>query len=174
MLKQEKQEKIALYDSLLEGSEFAILAEYAKIRVTAVERMRHELDELGCSCVVMKNTLANIVFERRGSQEICSFLTGPTFAFIGHQDIATVAKKIQRYMREFPYLKVKAVFYDGKAYDQADFKSFLTLPTKQETRASLASVLLAPITKLVRVLNTPQRIAGVLGAYANKRGQAEA
>lgn len=169
MLKQAKTEKIEYYDSVVKRSSFAIFAEFAKISVIATERMRHEVEAAGGTCVVMKNTLARIVFERNGQEAVFEHLVLPTFAFFGPEDITPIAKLVQRYMREFPTLKVKAILFDGKVYGQKDFKSFITMPTKAEIRANFLRVLKAPIGKFVTVINAPQRLVGVLSAYADKK-----
>jgi ribosomal protein L10 len=43
------------------------------------------------------------------------------------------------------------------------------MPTKSEIRASLLRVFMAPQSKMVRVLNAPQRLVSVLAAYADKQ-----
>jgi len=169
MLKSVKTEKIEYYDSVVSKSAFAIFAEFSKIPVPAVERMRHDMAKLGGTVVVLKNTLARIVFERNGAEEICEHLVLPTCAFFGPEDITPIAKLVARYMREFPSLKVKAILFDGKVYLQEQFKTFLSMPTKNEIRASLLRVFMAPQSKMVRVLNAPQRLVSVLSAYADKQ-----
>jgi large subunit ribosomal protein L10 len=169
MLKQAKTEKIEYYDGVVQKSAFAILAEYSKIPVPTVEKWRHEIGKLGGTCVVLKNTLARIVFERHGAEAISEHLVLPTFAFFGPEDITPIAKLVQRYMREFPTLKIKAILFDGKVYAQQEFKTFLTMPTKSEVRASLLRVCKAPQGSLVHVLNAPQRMVTLLSAYAEKK-----
>jgi large subunit ribosomal protein L10 len=169
MLKQDKTKKIEYYDGVVGKSAFAIFTEFSKIPVPTVEKWRHDMAKLGGTCIVLKNTLARIVFERNGAEAICEHLVLPTFAFFGPEDITPIAKLVQRYMREFPSLKVKAILFDGKVYSQQEFKSFLTMPTKNEVRASLLRVMMAPQSKMVRVLNAPQRMVSVLAAFADKQ-----
>jgi large subunit ribosomal protein L10 len=170
MKRTEKETKVQTYGDALETASFAILTEFGKTPVVAVEKLRLQLEEIGCKAVVMKNTLARIVFERQGFEEVTEYLVGPTMMFYGTDEIAPVAKLVQKLGRERSAFKVKAILFDGKVYGGAEFSTFTSMPTTQELRGSLVGVMLAPIVQFVRVLNAPQRIACVLKAYADKRG----
>lgn len=170
MKKSEKEQKVSNYGEALETASFAILTEFGKTPVAAVEQLRQQLDDIGCKTVVMKNTLARIVFERQGIEEITEYLVGPTMMFYGDSEIAPAAKLVQKLSKDRKAFQVKAILFDGKVYSKDDFSTFTSMPTTQELRGSLAGILLAPIAQFARVLNTPQRLATVLKAYADKRG----
>ena len=169
MNREQKQQKIDTYDDALTGAGYAILSEHGKMSVGKVEDMRSKLRNLGCESIVLKNTLARIVFERHGLEEVSEHLVGPSILMYGVEEIAPAAKLIQKLSKANPTLKIKAVVFDGKVYESKDFKTFTDMPTKQEIRAQLVGVMKAPIAGFVRVINTPQRIATVLKAYADKR-----
>ncbi|MBN2082443.1 50S ribosomal protein L10 [bacterium] len=167
---KQKEQKIDNYAAALESAGYAIMTEFGKTKATTVEAFRRDLNAIGCQTIVMKNTLARIVFERHGVEEMTEYLVGPTMMFYGEEEIATAAKMVQKLGKAHKALKVKAILFDGKVYAGKDFASFTALPTKQEIRAKFAGVIKAPIAQFVRVINTPQRIATVLKAYADKRG----
>jgi large subunit ribosomal protein L10 len=169
MKRQDKDARLDQYAELLEGSTFAFLTEHGKVRVTQMEKLRAQFEEMGCSMLVVKNTLARIVFERKGIDEISAYLDGPSLLVIGKEEVSPVAKALQKVTRSNPTLKVKAIIFDGKVYPASDFKSFQDMPTKNEIRAKLLSVFKAPISGLVRVINTPQRMVSVLKQYADKQ-----
>ncbi len=169
MNRAEKERKVAQYDEVVQEAGFAILAEHGSMSVPAVEHLRHELRAAGCKAVVMKNTLARIVFERHGLSEVCEHLMGPTVVLYGQDDIAPAAKLLQKHSRKFPALAVKAILFDGKVYPQEEFRTFTTMPSTEELRASFAGVILAPITQFVRILGVAQRMVSVLRNYADQR-----
>ncbi len=171
MKHEDKNARLGQYSEMLEGSTFAFLTEHGKVRVTQMEKLRDQFAEMGCSMLVVKNTLARIVFERKGIDEIAAYLDGPSLLLIGKEEVAPVAKALQKASRTNPTLKVKAIIFDGKVYPGSDFKTFQDMPTKNEIRAKLLSVFKAPIGGFVRVINTPQRMVSVLGQYADKRGR---
>jgi len=170
MKKTEKESKVEGYGEALETASFAILTEFGKTPVVEIEKLRQRLEEIGCKAVVMKNTLARIVFERQGLEEITEYLVGPTMMFYGTTEIAPAAKLVQKLGKDRSAFKVKAILFDGKIYDKADFSTFTSMPTMHELRGLLVGVMLAPIAQFVRVLNAPQRMASLLKAYAVKRG----
>lgn len=170
MNRAEKERKVQTYEGAVDEAGFAILTEHGKMPVQAVEELRRELAATGCRAVVMKNTLARIVFERRGVNEICEHLFGPTLLLYGQDDIAPAAKLLQKRRRQFPALEVKAILFDGKVYPREEFSVFTTMPTTQELRAKFAGLAIAPVTLFVRVLNAPQRFVTVLKSYADQRG----
>lgn len=169
MERRDKELKIEAYEQTLDGAGFLLLTEHGKIPVSQVENMRRQYSELGCRCVVLKNTLARIVFERNGFEKICEYLVGPSFAIFGDEEIAPVAKLVQKHSKASPSFKVKAILFDGKAYSKDDFKTFTSMPTKHEIQGSIVGVFKAPIAGFVRVLNTPQRMVSILKAIADKR-----
>lgn len=171
MRREDKNARIEHYAELLEDSSFAFLTEHGKVSVAKMEQLRHQFSELGCNVMVVKNTLARIVFERKGIEEVSTYLEGPSLLVIGKEEVAPAAKALQKATRANPTLKVKAIIFDGKVYPASDFKSFQDMPTKDEIRAKLLSVFKAPISGFVHVINTPQRIVTVLGQYAGKRSE---
>lgn len=171
MRREQKAEKIALYDEALVESTFAILAEFNKLNVAKVDAFRASLDDLGCGVIVLKNTLARIVFERHGMQQVCEYLAGPSMLIFGAGEISQAAKYLGRFIRDNPGMQVKAIVFDGQTYPKSQFASFVALPTKDEVRAKLLSLLKAPQAQFVRLINSPQRLATVLKAYADKSGE---
>jgi len=170
MNRKEKKQKIDNYSAALENTGYAILTEFGNTPVGTVEELRRDLKGVGCRAVVMKNTLARIVFERQGVEEMTEHLVGPTMMFYGEEEVASAAKMIQKLGKTQKSIKVKAILFDGKVYAGKEFSTFTAMPTKQELRAKFAGVIQAPIAQFVRVINTPQRIATVLKAYADKQG----
>jgi len=169
MNREQKQQKLDAYDKVVTDAGYAILTEHGKMEVGDVEDMRGKLRDQGCETMVIKNTLARIIFERHGLEEMSEHLIGPSILMYGEEEIAPAAKLIQKLSKANPALKIKAVLFDGKIYESKDFKTFSSMPTKQELRAKFVGVIKAPIANFVRVINTPQRIATVLKAYADKR-----
>jgi large subunit ribosomal protein L10 len=163
-----KEAKVAQYDEAVRLAGYAIMLEYAKVGVVAFEQLRHDLEGLGAGVVVMKNTLARIVFERNGLEQVSEYLAGPTVLIYGREEVAPVAKLVEKFMRLHKEVKVKAIIFDGGIFGKEQFKSFVNLPTKDEARSKLLGVLMAPQGNFVRVINAGQRVASVLKAYVDK------
>ena len=169
MNKQQKTKRVEHYTEVIEGAGYAILAEFKKMNVATVMKFRRELLDTGCSCVVLKNTLARIAFEKNELEEICEFLVGPSMLFYGTEEIAPAAKLIAKYSKQYPGLKVKTILYDNTVFPKEQFTSFTSLPTRDEVRAALLRVIKAPQGQFVNVINAASRVVGVLRAYADKQ-----
>ena len=119
----------------------------------------------------MKNTLAKIAFEKNELEEICELLVGPSMLFYGEDDIAPAAKAIAKFTRKFPGLVVKTIIFDNTIFPKEEFATFISMPTKDEVRAQFLSVLMAPQTQFVGVINAASRVVGVLRSYADKKAE---
>ena len=170
MNRQGKDQKIEQYDEAVGTATFAILADYIGIPVVTMEKLRRDLRGMDSGAVVMKNTLAKIVFERHGLEEVSEFLAGPSLLIYGTGEIAPVAKHLVRFIRVNRDVKVKAVVYDGSIFNGSQFKSFTSLPTRDEVRSQFLSVLNAPLGRFVRVNNLAARLVTVMSQYADKQG----
>jgi large subunit ribosomal protein L10 len=171
MRREAKEAKIALYDGAVEQATFAVLLEFDKLSVAKVDKFRNDLAALGYGVIVLKNTLAKIVFDRHGLSDVAEYLVGPSLLVYGSGEVSPVAKQVSRSMREFPALVLKGILFDGQVYPKSDFQLFTTMPTKDEVRARLLSVLKAPLSQFVTVVNAPQRLAMVLKAYCDKAAE---
>ena len=169
MRREDKNARLELYSGILEESNFAFLTEHGKVSVGDMENLRVQFKDLGCEMLVVKNTLARIVFERKGIDEISAYLEGPSLLVVGAEEVSPAAKALHKVARSHPSMKVKAIVFDGKVYPASDFKSFQDMPTKSELRSKLLSVFKAPISSFVRVVNAPQRMVSVIKQYADKQ-----
>lgn len=169
MNKQGKEQKVQQYDEAVGNATFAFLVDFISVPVVAMEGFRRELAGHSGAAVVMKNTLARIVFERQGLEEVSEYLAGPSLLIYGTGEVAPVAKALDKFMRTHKALKVKAIVYDGAIFKGEQFKSFTALPTKDEVRAKLLGTLQAPLSRFLTVSNSAQRVVTVLSQYAEKQ-----
>jgi large subunit ribosomal protein L10 len=169
MNRANKSAKIEMYAEALAGASFAFLTEFGKVSVPDTDKFRSDMRNLGCDVHVVKNTLARIVFERNGVEQIVEYLAGPSLLISGTGEVSPVAKALVKVARRTPTLKLKAIVYESQVYPADQIKHFTEMPTKEEIRARLVGAFSAPISSFVRVLNTPQRFASVLKQYADKQ-----
>jgi large subunit ribosomal protein L10 len=170
MNRQGKEQKVQQYDETVGVATYAFLADFQQIPVVEMERLRQELAGMNAGIVIMKNTLAKIVFERHGLEEVSEYLAGPSMLVHGTGEVAPVAKHIDRFMRTHREMKIKAIIYDGAISKGSQFKAFTTLPTRDEVRAKLLGLMQAPLGNFLRVNNAAQRLVTVFSQYAEKAG----
>jgi large subunit ribosomal protein L10 len=167
--RQKKEEVLAQYKSWLEHSQAVFVVEYTGVTVKSLDGIRARVRETNGEFHVLKNTLAQKVFEAHGMQVLEGVFeksTAVTFAF---SDPASTAKALTEVMKTAEAIKIKGGFLDKQALNVAQVKALADLPPLPAVRAQLLGTLQAPASKLVRTLAEPARsLASVLRAYSEK------
>ena len=148
----------------------AVLADYRGMSAAEMDAMRVHARESGVYVRVVRNTLAKKALE--GSDFSCleEALVGPTLVAFSQADPGAAARLLKEYSKEIECLEVKAIAIGGEALGPDQIDLVATLPTLDEARSILLSVLLAPITKFTRTLNeVPSGFVRVLAAVRDKK-----
>ena len=74
---------------------------------------------------------------------------------MSYGDPVALAKVLVDFQKKHEDFELKGGFLDGKALDTGEIARLATLPNLQEIRGTLVGLLVAPATKLVRLLNEP-------------------
>jgi large subunit ribosomal protein L10 len=132
-----------------------VAAQYSGLTVTQLTELRKKSREAGVYMRVVRNTLARRAFE--GTQFACmdSALIGPLVLAFSKDEPGAAARVFKDYVKKWDKLQVKALSVDGKLLPGSDLNKLASLPTRNEAIAQLMSVMLAPVTKLVRTLAEP-------------------
>jgi large subunit ribosomal protein L10 len=79
---------------------------------------------------------------------------------------------LAEFSKEVEALKLKTGVMEGQKLDEGKIKYLATLPGKDELRAKLLSVFMAPATNAVRVMNAvPSGFLNVMNAYKDTKGE---
>lgn len=165
MLRADKEQKVAYYEDALGESTFIFFVNPERVGIRLMDEIRAKLKELSARAVLIKNTLARIVFERNGMEQVCEILVGPSLMICGREDVGAVAKYLRQIQREYrnEILQVKGIWFDGRFYPAEQFNFFATLPTADEARAKLLIVLREPARRLAYLISeTRARFVRVL------------
>jgi large subunit ribosomal protein L10 len=120
---------------------------------------------------VIKNSFLKRAMSASGFPDVADKLTGQTAVVTGKADVAPVAKILKTFAAEFKIATLKIGVIDREVLSTADVEALADLPARDVLLAQLLGVLLAPATKLVRVLNEPaSSLARLLQAKADKGG----
>ena len=148
----------------------AVLADYRGMSVAQMTAMRVKARQSGVYVRVVRNTLAKKALE--GSEFSCleDSLVGPTLVAFSQEDPGAAARLLKEYSKEIEDLHVKAIAIGGESFGPEQIDRVAKLPTLDEARSMLMSVLLAPITKLTRALNeVPSKVVRVLAAVRDEK-----
>lgn len=140
----------------------AVAAEYRGLSVAEMTELREKAKRSGVYLRVVRNTLARRAVEGTEFECVRDRLRGPLVLAFSREEPGAAAKVVRDYAKGNDKLIVSFVAFDGKAMDAPAIDRLASLPTREEALAGLASVLLAPVTRLVRTVAEPH--AGLVRA----------
>ncbi len=173
--KQKKEVIIAQYADWLGRSRALVFTKYTGLTVSNLDQLRANVREAGGEFHIMKNTLAKIAFEKAGLEINEEDFQGDTAVGFAFQDSPGLAKSIVDFAEESDFVEIKMGYLNGKLVTSAEIVALAKVPPLPVVRGQLLGTLMAPASKLARVLAEPGRqIAGVLKAYSELDAAPEA
>jgi len=133
----------------------AVAAEYRGLTVGEMTELRVAARNSGVYLKVVKNTLAKRAIEGTDFECMRDSLTGPLVLAFSQEDPGAAARVVKSFAKDHDKLVAIAVAIGGELYGAADIDRVASLPTLDEARAQLLSVLQAPMSQLVRTLAEP-------------------
>src|SRR5262249_13397366 len=97
----------------------AIVAEFSKLNVETVTRLRKKLRDSGVDYKVLKNTLAKRAAKGTPVEVVSDDFTGPVAIAIGYDDVVVPAKVLQEFIKDLETIKVRSAVVEGKKTDAA-------------------------------------------------------
>ena len=169
MQKSEKEEMIKELNDKFKRAETAIVAEFSKLSVETVTKLRRKFREGKVEYKVIKNTLARRAAKGTSLEVISDDFTGPVALAISYEDVAAPAKILTEFIKDLETIKIRSAVVQGRKVDVEGVKALAKMPGLPELRAQLLGMLTQPAGKLVRTLAAPgQQLARVLQANADK------
>ena len=133
----------------------AVAAEYRGLTVAEMTELREKAKQSGVHLRVVRNTLARRAVEGTEFECVQDRLKGPLVLAFSREEPGAAARVVRDYARSNDKLTVSFVTFDGKAMDAPAIDRLASLPTREEALGMLASVLLAPVTRLARTIAEP-------------------
>ncbi|QSQ16160.1 50S ribosomal protein L10 [Myxococcus landrumensis] len=170
MLKSEKEEMIKELHEKFSRTKSAIVAEFSKVDVETVTKLRKKFREGGVEYKVIKNTLARRAAQGTDVAVIADDFTGPVALCLSYGDVVAPAKILTEFTKDLEdKIKIRTAVVDGRKVDVNGVKQLAKLPGLNELRAQLLGMLNQPAGKLVRTIAAPgSQLARVIQAHADK------
>ena len=170
MLKSEKEELIKELNEKFAKTKTGIVAEFSKLNVETVTKLRTKLREGKVEYKVLKNTLAKRAAKGTPLEVISSDFTGPVAVVLSYDDVVAPAKILSAFIKDMETIKVRSAVVEGRKVDAAGVKALASMPGLPELRAQILGMLTQPAGKLVRTIAAPgSQLARVIQAYADKK-----
>jgi large subunit ribosomal protein L10 len=133
----------------------ALVADYRGLTVAEMTELRAKARKAGIYLRVVRNTLARRALENTSFACLDEVLVGPTFLALSLDDPGAAARLMRDFAKEHEKIQVKGLALGGKLFTALQLNAIADLPSRDQAIAMLMSVMLAPITKLVRTLAEP-------------------
>jgi large subunit ribosomal protein L10 len=167
--KSEKEEMIKELNDKFQRAETAVVAEFSKLTVESVTKLRKKFREGKVEYKVIKNTLAKRAAKGTSLEVISDDFTGPVALAISYEDVAAPAKILTEFIKDLETIKIRSAVVQGKKIDAEGVKALAKMPGLPELRAQLLGLFNQPASMLVRTLAAPgAQLARVLQANVDK------
>jgi large subunit ribosomal protein L10 len=174
MLRQVKEKTVDELKSTLAKVASLIVADFRGLKVEEINGLRREIRKADCSYLVVKNTLFKRAVAGTRMEGLSTLFKGPTAIAFSFNDPVGPAKVIDKFSGTQEKLKVKGGYLDGQVLDAVAVKSLATMKGKDELRAELLALLIAPAQSFVALLAAaPMNFLFLLGAREREQGEAK-
>ena len=173
-MRPEKATIVSDLSEKLNRSPFLLVTDYQRMNVDQFGELRNRLAPAGAEVRVVKNSFLKRAMADSGMPDVADKLTGQTAIVMGENDVAPVAKILKLFAAEFKIAALKIGVVDKSVLSTADVEALAELPSREILLSQLLGLLLAPATRLVRVLNEPASAFARLLSAKGKQDEASA
>ena len=150
-----------------------VIADARGVTVNAMDTLRKQAREIGVSLRVVRNTLAKRAIKDTEFECVSDALVGPSIFGFSMEDPGAAARLFKDFASEQESFEVKALSVGGKLLESNQIDVLAKLPTLEQALGQLASVMIAPVTKLVRTCNeVPTKVTRVVAAVRDQKQSA--
>lgn len=168
----EKEKQIKTLSENIQKAKAGFLVDFQGLNVEQITEMRKKLRNEGLADMeVCRNTLFKKALDNypEMKEHLNPSLTHSNAFVFAFGEPSRVAKILSHYVEQTEILKIKAGFLGGKGISLNDIQMLATLPSFEELRAKLLSVLSAPMSKLLSVFSAaPKGLLQIMVSYKDK------
>ena len=149
-----KKAQVAETVELLKNAQTGVLVDYRGLTVSEDTDLRNKLREAKVNYFVIKNTLLSLATKELGLDGLEEALHGPTALALSDEDPVAPAKILADFAKKNDKLEIKSGFMDGAVMSLDEIKKLAATPNMETLIATMMGSLNAPVSNLVRLLQT--------------------
>jgi large subunit ribosomal protein L10 len=170
---EDKQQIVSEVNQAATSALSAVLADYRGVTVEDMTALRKNARENKVYLRVVRNTLLKRAVADTDFECIQEVLVGPTILALSQEDPGAAARVLKDFAKENEEFEIKALSVGGELMDANQIDVLAKLPTMDQARSILMSVMLAPVTKLARTLNeVPSKATRAVAAVRDQKQDA--
>ncbi len=168
MLRSEKQDCVLELEGVYKQSGSVIVTHYHGLTVKQLTSLRRDLRAHDAKFKIVKNTLSKIAANKADVGSISGLLSGPT-AIAYSKDPLAAAKTVVKFAKTNEQLKIVGGIVNNQLFNTQEIHLLAELPSLDELRSKIISLIEAPAAKIVGALKAPaSKFARLFQAYADK------
>jgi large subunit ribosomal protein L10 len=170
---EDKQQIVSEVSAAAKGALSAVVADFRGITVTGLTSLRKTARANGVYLRVVRNTLLKKAVAGTEFECLGPALKGPTLLAFSQADPGAAARVLKEFAKANDKFSVKALAVSGKLLPASQIDVLANLPTHDQALSILMSLMLAPVTKLVRTINeVPTKVTRGVAAVRDQKQQA--
>jgi large subunit ribosomal protein L10 len=172
LTRTQKEEQVAELKEMFSRATSVYVADYRGIDVESVNVLRRRVREEGGGDYqyrVTKNAVLRRAAEGLDVAGIVEHFEGPTAVALSYGEPVGLAKILQEFSKEHEAFELKGGLVDGVPIGRSEIATLATLPSLDALRGAIIGLVLAPASKLARLLNEPAaQLARLVDAHAKQ------
>ena len=170
---EDKQQIVSEVNQAASSALSAVLADYRGVTVEDMTVLRKNARANKVYLRVVRNTLLKRAVADTEFECIQEVLVGPTILAFSQEDPGAAARVLKDFAKENEDFEIKALSVGGQLMDASQIDVLAKLPTLDQARSMLMSVMLAPVTKLARTMNeVPSKVTRAVAAVRDQKQDA--
>ena len=166
MKKDQKKKFVKDYKDILNNVGILVVTHYSGLKTTQTDELRLKINEVGGKFIIVKNSLMKIILKDHKSKEFQSLFNGPV-ALAYSEDEVSAAKVAVNFSKENDKLLILGGISGNKFLEQQDVLEIALLPTLDEIRAKLVSLIQTPAKNIAYALKfSANKLARVFNEYS--------
>jgi ribosomal protein L10 len=155
--KEQKGVTLEEVNKMFASAQAVVLSDFRGIKVEDITQLRRNVRGAKGKFKVVKNTLARRVFSDAKYEAFRAHLKGPNALAFGEGDPVELIKKLKDFEKANQNFHVRSGIVDGQVMSAEDLTVLATLPARPVLYAQLMSLLNAPISGLMGVMDAQVR-----------------
>ena len=151
-----KRQSVAKLAELMGRSTVVIATDLSGLKANHLTELRRRLREHQSQYRVVKNRLAVLAAKEIGQEALAQLLQGSTGIVFGYGEPTETARALDEFVKTTrSTMKVRNGLLDGLLMSEQQIASLAAVPPRNVLVSMLLGQLLAPVTRLLRVLGGP-------------------
>ncbi len=170
MSRAQKETEIKELNEIFANDEVVVVTHYSGLTVKQLTQLRNDLRAEDARFKVTKNSLAKLAVKGTQYENIADMFTGPT-AVASSKDPVAAAKIASSFAKQNDKLIILGGALGEKRLDIKDVDALSKMPSLDELRATIATMIMAPASNIATYIQTPgSKVAGSIEAAGIKAG----